>query len=106
MKNQIRYGKLRYLSFILLDLICLVGANLLAAQIYLDDNAIRYDFQDYSPIILYMIGIDILVTFAFDTLNLVYRRNIRKEVLRSAKHIVLSFVLLAVGLFTTKSGAD
>ena len=106
MKNQIRYGKLRYLSFILLDLVCLVGANLLAAQIYLEDNFKRYDFDDYRPIIFYMIAIDILVTIFFDTLNRVYRRNLKKEVLRSAKHIVLSFVMLAVGLFTTKSGAD
>ncbi len=106
MKNQIRYGKLRYLSFIIIDLICLVSANLIAAQIYLEDNFKRYDFDDYRPIILYMIAIDILVTFLFDTLNRVYRRNLRKEVLRSVKHIVISFVLLAVVLFTTKSGAD
>ena len=106
MKNQIRYGKLRYLSFILLDIICLAGANLLAAQIYLDDNSIRYDFADYRPIILYMIVIDILVTLIFDTLNRVYRRSIRSEVLKSVKHIIISFVLLAVILFTTKSGAD
>lgn len=106
MKNQFRYGKLKYISFILLDLIALAGANILAAHIYLDPNFEKYDFDDYRSIIIYMAAIDLLVTIVFNTLDRVYRRSIRREVISSGKHIVISFVLLAVVLFTTKAGAD
>ena len=106
MKDQIRYGKLRYFSFILLDLVCLFSANYLAAILYLEPNKRWYSFKDYQPVILYMIAIDIAVTFVFNTLDQVYRRNIRKELLNSAKHIVVSFVLLAVVLFSSKEGAE
>ena len=106
MQYQIRYGKLRYISFLLFDLMALIGANILAAHIYLGPRHRRYVFEDYQSIIIYMVVIDILVTIVFNVLDRVYRRSLRNELITSAKHIMISFVILAVVLFTTKEGAD
>ena len=106
LKNQIQYGRLRYISFIILNVLCLVLANVLAARLYLGKGLHHYGFDDYRSIVMYMIPIDVFVALCFNTLNRVLRRNTGAEVLESAKHVVISFVLLALLLFTTKLGAE
>lgn len=109
MRNQLRYGKLKYVSFILLDLLCLVAANFIAARLYLNvlhAKRIHYSYEDYRSIVVFMLAIDVFITLAFNTLNRVLRRRLVKELVASLKHVALSFVLLALVLFTTKLGAD
>ena len=105
MKNEFRFGRLRYVSFICADLLCLVLSNLLAFDIYLKNAAPNYQLSTYWSVVLIMILTDLFVTFAFNTLNLVMRRRIRVEILQSIKHVALSFVTLAVILFSLRRGA-
>ena len=105
MKEQFRRGKLKYLSFIILDLLCLAVSNILAAVIYLDISSMSYGYADYVVVVLYMAFIDVVVSVMFDTLNRVLRRRKRKEVIESLKHVAISFVILALFLFSTKQGA-
>lgn len=106
MKEQLRRGRLKYISFIGLDLICLVFANIIAARIYLDNSSLSYTYADYAIIVAYMAVIDVFVTLAFNSLNRVLRRKKRKEIIESLKHVVISFVILALLLFSTKQGAE
>lgn len=106
MKNEIRYGKIKYISFIVLDIICLVLANILAARVYLDNRFRNYGFDDHRPVVLIMIIIDILVTIVLNTLSRVLRRKKRIEIREGLKHIAASFFTLAVVLFTTRAGAE
>ena len=105
MKSQFIYGRLRYVSFILLDILCLIVANIIAAQIYLTFNKQRFELTEYAVMVLYMVIIDIFVTIAFNTLSNVLRRNKQEEVIASTKHVASSFLLLVLFLFSIKRGA-
>lgn len=105
-RKQFAAGKPWLISFIVIDLVCLVAANHLAAKVYLGQHYFSYTYNDYRPIVLIMVLIDIFVTVGFDTLHLVLRRNRKDEIIRSAEHVAVSLVLLAVILFTTKTGAS
>lgn len=105
MRDQLRRGRLKYISFILLDLLCLIIANVLAVLIYLRFGTISFGFADYTIVIAYMAAIDVLVTIGFNTLDRVLRRRKKKEIKESLKHIILCFVILALLLFSTKQGA-
>ncbi len=106
MREQLQYGKITYISFLLIDILSLILANIIAGQIYLDGAASKhYSFKDYQSVILFMAIIDVFVTVIFNTLNRVLRRRKRKEIIEGTKHVGISFVLLTVVLFTTKQGA-
>ena len=106
MRNEIRHGRLKYFSFIIVDLICLIGANALASWLYLERNPNSYSLEEYSTIVIFMVAIDVLVTLVFNTLKRVLRRRKRREVLESLKHVVISFAFLGLALFTAKQGAE
>ena len=106
MKNEIRYGKLIYISFIAIDLLCLTGANLLASDIYLHLSSAKYGYEIHRPVVIIMLVIDLIVTFGFNTLRRVLRRRKRVEVLFSAAHVAISFFILAVVLFSLRQGAQ
>ena len=106
MKNEIRYGKLIYISFIAIDLLCLTGANLLASDIYLHLSSAKYGYEIHRPVVIIMLIIDLIVTFGFNTLRRVLRRRKRVEVLFSAAHVAISFFILAVVLFSLRQGAQ
>ncbi len=55
--------------------------------------------------IAYMIAIDVFVSLAFNTLNQVLRRRKKKEISECIKQVSISFVILALILFSTKRGA-
>ncbi len=105
MKEQLRRGRLMFISFIILDLLCLAAANVLAVFLYLRFGEIKYSLADYSVIVAYMAVIDVLVTIGFNTLDKVMRRRKKKELTESLKHVVLCIVILALFLFSTKQGA-
>ena len=105
MIEQLRWGKLKYISFIVLDLVCLFAANQAAFIIYERWIAENYTYKDYQPIILLMLGIDLFVTVVLNTLNRVLRRRKRKELLIAAKHMGISFLLLAAILFSLRQGS-
>ena len=106
MREQLRRGGLKYVSFIFLDLVCLVIANALSVLIYLEFGDLSFRIADYAVVVAYMAVIDVVVTLAFNTLNRVLRRRKKKEVAESAKHVVICFVILALLLFSTKQGAE
>ena len=106
MKNEIRYGKLMYLSFIVIDLLCLAGANLLASQVYLHLAAVNYGYEIHRPIVIIMLLVDILVTLGLNTLRRVLRRRVRIEIAMNAIHVMCSFFILAVILFSLRQGAQ
>ena len=106
MKEQLKRGRLKFISFILLDLFCLIIANVIAVNIYLKYSDLTFRTDDYASVVGYMVVIDLFVTAAFNTLNKVLRRSKKKELLESFKHVGLSFVLLALFLFSTKQGAE
>lgn len=105
MREQLIRGHLKYISFIVLDLVLLVIANIIAANIYMNVSEISFTINDYVLVVVYMAVIDVVVTIAFNTLNRVLRRRKRKEIVESLKHVLISFVLLALLLFSTKQGA-
>lgn len=105
MREQLRYGRITYISFIILDIICLILANLLASRIYLDQFRGAYGYEDYHSVIIFMVVIDVFVTVSMNTLERVLLRRKRKELLLGAKHVAISFVILAVILFTLRQGA-
>ena len=106
MKDELRYGRIRYVSFVILDIICLILSNYLAAMIYLENKGTRYGYENYRSVVLFMVAIDIFVTVFLNTLKLVLRRKKRFELLEGAKHIGASFCILAVVLFSLRAGAD
>ena len=62
---ELRYGKLKYISFIVLDLICLYLANLAAFGIYVEQTHVPYDPSDHLPVLVIMLVIDVAVTLVF-----------------------------------------
>lgn len=106
MHTELRYGRWKYLSFLLLDIGCLVLANFLSFYIYLGSRDIRYNFGDHYSVLIAMVVIDIIVTFVFSTLRRVLRWRKRRELYESARHVFFCFIILSVLLFLTKSGPD
>lgn len=106
MHTELRYGRLKYLSFLLLDIVCLVLANFVSLYVYLGSKDIPYNFTDHYSVVLVMIVIDVIVTFTFSTLRRVLRWRKRREVYESARHVFICFIILGLFLFLTKSGAD
>ncbi len=106
MRIELRYGKAKYISFIILDVLCLLLANVLASWLYLNHTETGgYTYTQYSPVVLIMVVIDILVTALLNTLCRVLRRGTQREIKEGIKHISVSFVLLAVVLFFLRAGA-
>lgn len=106
MKDQLKRGRLKFISFIFLDIVCLIIANLIAVYVYLELSYLSFAIIDYAVVVAYMAVIDVVVTIAFNSLNRVLRRRKKKEIIESAKHVLISFVLLALFLFSTKQGAE
>lgn len=106
MQQRTNFRKwIKYLSFIVLDLACLHLAFFLACGLYLGWKRTGYADDDYVVVALVMSISDVLVTIVFNTLYLVLRRGIRRELIQTVKHVVLSFVFLALFLFSTKQGS-
>lgn len=106
MQQHINYRKwIKYLSFIILDLVCLHSAFILACGLYLGWETIGYADEDYVVVAFVMSLSDILVTIVFHTLYRVLRRGVQKELIETVKHVLLSFVFLALFLFSTKQGS-
>ena len=93
------------MSFLLLDLVCLVAANALSLWFYLGSKDIPYTFNDHYSVVIVMMVIDIIVTLAFSTLRRVLRWRKRRELYESARHVLYCLIILGVYLFLTKSGA-
>lgn len=106
MKEELKYGQNKYISFIMLDIICLIISNYLSILIYTEFGKTNYTFAKYRSILAYMVGVDLFVTFVFNTLRRVLRRRKRTELEQGLKHIGISFVSLSVLLFIFKQGAD
>ncbi len=106
MQQRINYKNwIKYLSFIILDLGCLHLAFILAYGIYLGWTKTGYLDEDYVVVALVMSISDVLVTVVFNTLYMVLRRSLLKELIETIKHVLLSFVFLALFLFSTKQGS-
>ena len=95
MRNQLRRGGLKYISFIILDLLCLVLSNVIAVQLYLRYGDLPLNLSEYAVLVGYMLVIDLGVTLVVNTLNRVLRRKFTKELTQSVKHVGISFVMLA-----------
>lgn len=106
MREQLRHGGFQYISFILLDMVCLVIANVIAVLIYLTVGERMFGIADYIVVVVYMLVIDVFVAVKFDTLNRVLRRKKCREFTESLKQVVISIVILALILFSTKQGAE
>lgn len=106
MKEQFRRGRLKYVGFILLDIVCLLLANLAAVRLYLYIGDRPFGFSEYLIVVAYMIAIDVGVTVAFNTLSRVLRRRKRKEIAESIKHVGISMMVLTLLLFSMKKSAD
>lgn len=106
MHKELRYGRLKYLSFILIDISCLVLANAISLYIYVGSKHVAYSFDDHYSVVIAMIVIDVAVTFFFSTLRRVLRWRKEREFYESARHVFYCLIILGVYLFLTKSGAD
>lgn len=106
MHTELRYGRFKYLSFLLLDIICLMVANLLSVFIYLESRNLPYRLENHYSVMVVMIIIDIIVTFVFSTLRRVLRWRKRRELYESARHVFFCFIILGLFLFLTKTGPD
>lgn len=105
MKAELRHGKLSYISFVIIDLVCVIAANLIAIKIYALSSPLSYGFRNYRSVIGIMLVVDLVVKFSFNTLSDVLRRRKRKEVLQNLRQVGLSFVILAAVLFSLRLGA-
>lgn len=105
MHTELRYGRIKYLSFLLLDLLCLLAANYFSLYIYVGSKDVPYNFGDHYSVMIVMMVIDIIVTFVFSTLRRVLRWRTRREVYESARHVFICFIVLGLYLFLTKTGA-
>ncbi len=103
-RSQIRLGGIKYISFILLDLLCLFGAYVAASRLYLE--RVGVDHLSHGQILIQALIIDVVVTLLFNTLNRVLRRGPARELFESIKHIMICFVILTLCLFMTKRGAE
>ena len=106
MKEQFHRGRLKYISFILLDLVCLILSSFVSIKIYPKFNTLQLRIDDYTNIIVYMVVIDLAVTLLFNTLKNVMRRRIKKEIIECVKHVAISIVILSLFLYSTKQGAE
>lgn len=106
MHTELKYGRWRYLSFLLLDVFCLVMANIISLLLYVGSKRLPYSLSQHFPVMIAMIIIDVVVTFVFSTLRRVLRWRKRREIYESARHIFFCFIILGLYLFLTKSGAD
>lgn len=104
MKDQFRRGHFKFVSFILLDLVCLGIANVIAVSLYFKIGSLSYGIVDYIVVVIYMMVIDVFVTLAFNSLNRVLRRKKRKEIIECLKHVAISMVTLTLLLFSMKQG--
>lgn len=106
MKEQLQRGHLKYISFVLLDLLCLTLANYLAVKVYLiaGKHALRVD--EYISVVVYMIVIDVIVIVMFNSLKNVLRRGRRRELIEGAKHTGINILILALLLFSSKQGEE
>lgn len=105
MKNQLKHGRLKFISFIFLNLGCLILSNSIAVWIYLKKGTLPYSISAYAVVAGYMMVIDIVTTIVFNTLNQVLRRKAKEEIVESLKHVGISIVLLTLVLFSIKQGA-
>lgn len=106
MHTELRYGRFKYLSFLIIDLLCLVSANVLSLWIYMGGRDLSYNIGDHRSVIIVMIVVDILVTFFFSSLRRVLRWKEQKELYESARHMLFCLVILGDYLFLTKSGPE
>jgi len=105
--DELRYGKARFLIFIVLDILLLILSNVVASKLYLDKTYTEnYGFDNYRSVVFIMVLIDFLVTIFMNTLCRVLRRSKRKELAEGDKHVCISFVILAVVLYSLRIGAD
>lgn len=102
MPSALRYGHLKYLSFLLLDLACIILSSYLAYSIYLELSHRRFNYS----VVSIMIVIDIIVTLVFNTLSLALRWRKRRELFESARHTLICLFILGLYLFLTKTSAD
>lgn len=105
MHTEFRYGRLRYLLFLLIDVVCLVVANFISLYIYVRSKNLPYSIDDHISVVIAMVVIDIAVTIIFSTLRRVLRWKKERELYESARHVFFCLVILGVYLFLTKSGA-
>ncbi len=105
MIEQLRYGKSKYLSFVLLDAMCLVLAAVLSVWFYLTKRSVNVWNNGYLLVIGMMVAVELLVTATFNTCNNVLRRGIYKEAFECLKHVAVSIVVLTFVLFSIKKGA-
>ena len=106
MHTEFRYGKLKYISFILIDIACLILANYIALYIYVGSKDLTYTFSDHYSVVIAMIVIDLVVTIVFSTLRRVLRWRKEREIYESARHVFFCLIILGVFLFLTKSGPE
>ena len=106
MHTELKYGRLKYLSFLLIDIVCLVIANFISLYVYIGRQGIPYDFYNHYSVVIAMVVIDIGVTFFFSTLRRVLRWRKEREFYESARHVFYCLIILGVFLYLTKSGSD
>lgn len=106
MHTEFRYGRLKYLSFVMIDIACLFLANLISFYFYAGIKHLPYSFDRHYNVMMAMVAIDAGVTIVFSTLRRVLRWKKERELYESARHVFYSLVILGVYLFLTKSGSD
>ena len=105
MREEFSRGRMIFVSFVVIDFICLVSSNMLAYRLYMDYSGVRYRYSQYSPVIFIMLAAYIIALAAFNPLRCVLRRRKRAEILECLRSVLYSFVLLTLILFLTKTGA-
>ena len=106
MRNELRYGRWKYLCFVLIDLLALILASILSLWLYQQNMGVDYTLSAHFSVIIPMIVIDLAVTFFFSTLRRALRWREMREFYESGRHVIISLVFLGLYLFITKSGPD
>lgn len=106
MNTELRYGKIKFLSFLLIDIICLMMSSEISLWLYLGHTDVDYTYANHLEVMIIMAIIDVCVTFVFSSLRRVLRWGKQREIYESGRHILYSLIILVLILFLTKSGAE
>ena len=106
MKEDFRYGQGKKVSYVLLDQLCIILANVIALWLYNEITEVEVKFSEHIPALIMMMVIDFVVILLFHTNRNALRRRMRRELYIDFIHVAAAFLILSTLLFLTKQGRE
>ena len=97
-------GWLKHIDFIIWDILVLQVSFILGYMIRHGWGRWPYLRADYRSLAIVLIVVDFLVAALFNSMHDVLKRGYLKELIASARHVVLTLVIMTTYLFSTQTG--